>query len=294
MSTVKVLTANIGYGLPGMDRLTPSLKHQLHIHGWGALTYEILPPLRGRIAAVSEARRVAYVGRHKDLGATTALIQRVSPDVLVLNEVIFELYRDELERALADEGFQTIAWGLSTHYPGTTLSTLVATKAPGAPIPCTMPQRPSMGGGAGIAGIKLNEMRASVFGVHLTYRSPKLFIRQMQYVANVAAGEKACGNDVIVAGDWNECEATITANVDFKTLGLSTATQIESATCPTFFPPSWRKSLDHVFMPSHWRRVASDAIAFGSDHLAIAAEVEYRPAQPADGAHPRRPSQSGY
>ncbi len=193
--------------------------------------------------------------------------------MLVLNEVIYELYRGELEQALWQTGFQTIAWGVSTHYPGTSISTLVATKGLGTAIPCTMPQRPSMGGGAGMAGIRLAGTSTSVFGIHLTYRSPTLFERQIKYLVKVAASEKNHGNDVIVAGDWNEREATIISNPEFTMLDLVPSVSVESATCPTFLPRFLQKPLDHVFIPPHWQRVRSDTIAFGSDHLALEVEV---------------------
>lgn len=274
MASVTILTANIAYGFPKMDRLFSSVKHQLHIHGWGVLTYEFLPPLRGRTAAVSELKRAAYVQKHRNLQPILDLVQKTQPDVLVLNETIYEMYRDELETALHCMRFQTIAWGVSTHYPGTTISTLVATKRAGIPIPCTMPQRSSMGGGAGMAGIRLSDSSLSVFGVHLTYRSPGLFKRQIAYLAKVAAKERAHGTEVIVAGDWNEREATIVANPDFRQLHLMPAALQEEATCPTFLPRFLQKPLDHVFVPPHWQRGDSKAIAFGSDHLALVVEVE--------------------
>jgi endonuclease/exonuclease/phosphatase family metal-dependent hydrolase len=274
MASMTILTANIAYGFSGMDRLLPSVKHQLHIHGWGALTYEFLPPLRGTFATVSRLKRSAYVQKHRNLAPTLELVRQVQPDVLVLNETIYEIYRDELEAALRQLRFQTFAWGVSTHYPGTTIATLVATKEAGIPIPCTMPQRPSMGGGAGMAGIRLSNSSVSVFGVHLTYRSPTLFRRQLRYLAKVSAKENVRGNEVVLAGDWNECEATILANPDFKKLSLTPASLLEDATCPTFLPRFLRKPLDHVFIPPHWQRGHSKAVAFGSDHLALAVEVQ--------------------
>lgn len=273
MPRMTILTANMAYGFDGMDRLLPSLKHQLHIHGWGALTYEFVPSLRGKVATVSKSKRMAYVQKHCSLGRTLKMILRVAPDVLVLNEAIYELYEPELEPILRNFGFRTIAWGVSTHYPGTRLATLVATKETGLPIPCKMPQRPSMGGGAGMAGIRLADTPISVFGLHLTYRSPKLFRRQIEYVAKAAADEKAKGKDVLLAGDWNESEKSIFCHPAFAALDLMSAEPSENVTCPTFLPKPFRKPLDHVFIPRQWRRIQSHTIAFGSDHLALSVMV---------------------
>lgn len=270
---MKILTANIAYGFAGMDNFVSSVRHQLAIHGWGILAYEFFPPLRGKTAVVSETKRVAYVKAHKNLEMTFDMIKRYQPDVLVLNEVIYELYRDQMEQELKKEGFKSIAWGVSTHYNGTSISTLIATKQPGTAIPCTMPQRPSMGGGAGMAGIRLKERQLSILGMHLTYRSPTLFKRQIKYIVEIAVAEKALGNNIVLAGDWNESESAIFANPEFKTLDVVAGNSPEKLTCPTFFPQRLRKPLDHIFIPSHWKTTRSETIAFGSDHLALLEEV---------------------
>lgn len=273
MKSLTILTANVGYGFAGMDHLALSVKHQLHIHGWGALAYLFCPPLFRECGKISRSRRVAYVLKNKNLGSTEEMISRTQPDVLVLNELIYELYGAEVETYLGQQGFQAIGWGISSHYPGTSISTLVAVKSGGELISCSMPQRPSIGGGAGMTGIRLAGRSQSVFGVHLTYRSPALFLQQIRYIARMAADEKARGNEVVIAGDWNESVSTITANSDFRSLGLMTGASRQHLTCPTFFPRFLRSSLDHVFVPNGWRQVRSDAIAFGSDHLALAVEV---------------------
>lgn len=270
---MKILTANIAYGFKGMDRFATSVWHQLHIHGPGILTYEFLPGLRGLSPTVSETRRVAYAKNHQHLEPIFNLVRSISPDVLTLNETLYEIYRDDIERELRANGFQTIAWGVSTHYPGTSISTLVATKESGDIIPCEMPQRPSMGGGAGMAGIRLRGKPLSVFGMHLTYRNPPMFAKQLAYIGSLAKKEQTQGREILLAGDFNESESAVRANPDFQTLGLVSADSREKLTCPTFLPPFARKPLDHVFMPSSWKTKHAEAIAFGSDHLALVADV---------------------
>ena len=127
-----------------------------------------------------------------------------------------------------------------------------------------------------MAGIRLTTGAAvSVFGVHLTYRSPALFKRQIKYIAEVASREQARGNDVVLAGDWNESTGTITANPEFGALSLVSSVSKEWLTCPTYLPRFLQKPLDHVFVPPSWRRIDSETIAFGSDHLVLA--VKARP-----------------
>ena len=271
---MKILTANIAYGFKGMDRFITSVRHQLNIHGPGILTYEFLPGLRGLSPTVSEAKRVAYAKKHRYLEPVFDLIRLTTPDVLILNETLYELYREEIEQELRAMGFQTIAWGVSTHYPGTSISTLLATKEPGEMIPCTMPQRPSMGGGAGMTGIRLNHSSLSIFGMHLTYRNPPMFSKQLAYITEMAKKEKTSRNEIILAGDFNESEAIVFSNSDFKTLDLVSADSQEKLTCPTFLPNFMQKPLDHIFIPPSWKTTRAETIAFGSDHLALLAKTD--------------------
>lgn len=123
-----------------------------------------------------------------------------------------------------------------------------------------------------MAGIRLPHLVA--FGVHLTYRSPTLFKQQIAYIAKVAAAEGAVGRQIVLAGDWNETEATITANAAFARLNLASGAAQEEPTCPTFLPRPLQKPLDHIFVPQSWQRRDSKTVAFGSDHLALLVDVE--------------------
>jgi len=256
-----------------MDSVVSSIWHQLHIHGPGVLTYEVFPGLRGLSPEVSESTRVAYAKKNQHLEPVFDLIKRIAPDALILNEALYELYKEDFERELRTNGFQTIAWGISTHYPGTSISTLLATKEAGDAISCTLPQRPSMGGGAGMAGIRLRGKSLSIFGMHLTYRNPPMFTKQLAYVAQMTKAERARGNEVILAGDFNESEAVVCSNSDFKALDLISADPQEKPTCPTFLPNWMQKPLDHIFMPADWKTNHAETISFGSDHLALLVDV---------------------
>ncbi|MEA2701870.1 MAG: hypothetical protein QOE22_579 [Candidatus Parcubacteria bacterium] len=271
---MKILTINTAFGFTGMDRFATNLKRHLHMHGWGVLTYEFFPFLRGRSSRISKGKRIAYVKKHQYLDPYLELIQRIAPDILILNEALYELYHERIERELRAMGFQTIAWGLSEHYPGTTISIVVATKEPGEIIPCSMPQRPSMGGGAGMAGIRLKARPLTIFGVHLTYRNPAMFVKQLAYIAEMTTKERALGNEAVLAGDWNENETALYANPSFRLLGLVSADPDEKLTCPVFLPRFLQRALDHIFISPHWTRVHAETVASGSDHLALSVEVE--------------------
>jgi hypothetical protein len=274
MKTLTILTANIAYGFAGMDRFASSLAHQFGIHGWGALTYATRFRLGKRIAELSLHKRQAHVVKHHTFRPVLDMIALVRPDFLVLNEAIYELCSAEIERSLGEIGFTAISWGKSSHYSGTTLSTLVAAKDAAFSIDCFMPQRPRFGGGAGMTGLRLSAMSISVFGVHLTYGSSALFRGQIEYIANVVTRERAFGRSVIIAGDWNERASTIMEIPEFQPVGLAPAASVQLLTCPTFLPRLFQMPFDHVFIPVEWHGLDARVIAFGSDHLALAVTVQ--------------------
>ena len=216
---------------------------------------------------ISEAKRVKYTKKNKHLEPIFTLIEKTLPDILVLNEVVYEVYKDEMEKRLRDLGFKTTTWGIGGHYPGARISTLIASKEPSEIIQCVFPQGKVMGSGAGMAGIRLNGV--SVFGMHLAYRNPDMFNKQIAYIATLAKNERNRGSEVVFVGDWNESEAVISSNLDFKSIGLISADTQEKLTCPTFLPRFFQKPLDHIFIPAHWKSSNASTIAFGSDHLAL-------------------------
>jgi endonuclease/exonuclease/phosphatase family metal-dependent hydrolase len=243
------------------------------VHGWGILTYPFIPKLRGKTNVISEWRRISFIEKRRNLEPVLKLIAEINPDLLVLNEAIYELYKGTIETALRDQGFQSISWGAGNHYLGTHFSTVVATKKHGAPIACNLPQRRVLGGGAGTSGIRLEKEKLSIFGLHLSLGVPALWNRQVDTVVLAAEEERARGQEVILAGDWNESEPLITEHPGFKKLKLISADSMRTLTCPTFFHPAM-KDLDHIFMPEAWQRKSINTFSFGSDHLALLAEVE--------------------
>jgi len=266
---MKILTANIAFGMPEMDRLGANIRAHLAIHGSKVFLHTFVPWLRGRLANADVADG-DYIRRKTDLSPTIALIRKLSPDILVLNEVLHDTHKDEIERALRGQGFSTIAWGLGGHYPSMRISTVIATKAAGEIIPCDMPQQPSMGGGAGCAQIQLPDGIA-IIGVHLGNGIPKLIKRQVHALATTTASALSHGHRAILAGDFNVSASYMQTFEEFKALSLVAADGDRLLTCPTFLP--FRKPLDHIFVPTSMEVTSIESLTFGSDHLAVCAEV---------------------
>jgi endonuclease/exonuclease/phosphatase family metal-dependent hydrolase len=270
---MKILTANIALGLPHMDHLTPVIKGHLAFHGPTMLRFLFYPRSLKPLHAYTSARRVKYLESNVDLRNTFDLIERAQADLVVLNEVLPQFHRETLEPYLEQLGYHTRVWGGSLHYPDATVSTVIASKAPGTAIPIDLSWEEHAGGGAGIAAIRLDDMPVTAIGLHLGMadKFPWLYEKEIEVLAKFVSREQEQGRDVIIAGDWNSSEQHIQEFPSFSRLDLTDALG-NIPTCPLFLP--WQKPLDHIFIPKSWRAGGVETRAFGSDHLAVTAEVE--------------------
>lgn len=267
---MKILTANIALGLSGMDRVISNFRAHAAYHSWPTVATLAFPFLRGRVGRIPrKAGRTEGLQARDNLAATIALVQSCDPDIAILNEVVFETQGERLRAALKEMGFRTIAWGFAAHHEDARVSTWVAAKEAGAQFACEMPQSPYPGHGAGIAGMRL-EGGISAIGVHLA-NGVALWYEQLVAVGRIVAEEKARGNHIVVAGDWNHNERAIFRHSQLGELGLVSADWEKHGTCPTYLP--FRLSLDHIFISDSWKLVRAETMAFGSDHLALCAEV---------------------
>ena len=266
---MKILTANTAFGIR-MDSLWRHLRGHLAFHGAGAIAYLFFPPAHKLFPVAEAYSRARYLRAHSSISAILTLIEEENPDILVLNELIYELMHDPLKEALRQLGYTSFAWGKSEHHEDAHVSTLVAAKESGEAFPCTMPQNPYMGGGGGIAGLRLGS-GVSVIGAHLV-NGQSIWKAQVEAIADQAQKEIDSGNKVILAGDWNHNERAINEVESFRALGLKSVEKKESGTCPSFF--LWRFALDHIFISETWKSARANTLAFGSDHLALSAEIE--------------------
>jgi endonuclease/exonuclease/phosphatase family metal-dependent hydrolase len=269
---MKILTANIALGLRNMDRLTTNVRGVAAYHSLSSFLVAIFcPPLRGHWGGPPRSlKRVEYLQQHENLDATIRLISEADPDILILNEVVPEIHRSRLDHSLKEMGFVAIVYGLGDKYPDAHVSTLVAVKQEADVILAAMPQLPYPGCGGGIAGLRLKN-GMSVIGAHMALAGTDLWCQQLAAIATLVGDEKGLGNRAIFAGDCNETEEPI--NHSFSKLGLVSVDVHNTSTCPTSLPRIFRKSLDHIYVSNTWKIEDLRAIPFGSDHLALCAEV---------------------
>ncbi len=273
---MKILTANIALGVPNARSVWVSLRSLVAFHTWKIVPFLLLGGhslgLFNYMSVATSKKRSEFFSKNTRLDNTLALIEGCEPDIVVLNEVLVQLHRPILDRELLKMGFAHIAWGPSLHYPDMTVATMVASKLPCAEsfIP-QISHLPEISGGAGAAGLRLRNVPLTLVGCHLTAGLRDFSRRQMQDLSNVIESEKEKGRQTICVGDFNETADTLLSRAPFKTEGLTSVSR--EPTCPLGLPSFMRKDLDHVFAPLSWTVKDARTIDFGSDHLALLAEV---------------------
>lgn len=279
MNNLNILTANIGLGIPGMDRLRENLRAHFAFHGWKFFPFVLTGNRLHRwldYSSDTSPERVAFMRARSNLSRVLNMIATQHPDIVVLNEVIRQTHGQELTQALTAEGFPHAIWGLSDHHADTTVSTVIASKLSAESIDVTMPQYPQMGGGAGIAGVRLKDLPVTIVGAHLANGIPSLLQAEVQALKNIAADEQAAGREIVIAGDFNMTEERITSfDGGFQPYGLRSVTP--TVTCPTCLPRQFQHAFDHIFVPTNWSVTQATTHAFGSDHLAVSTGVNIRP-----------------
>lgn len=269
---LRVLTANIAFALPRMDRAATNAISHLLVHGIALFLFLIRPSLLARRLPSTSAVRRQHLHARSNLDATMKMIADSHLDIVALNEAIVQVHKATLPTALKSLGFITVAWGEGAHYSDSTVATVLATRLRGRAVDIAMPQGRHIGGGGGSIGISLDDYNVTVVAVHLAVAAkfPRLHADQLRCLSEFATNQERSGRALILVGDWNASATVLKGNRSFRQIGLYSASK-DMATCPTFL--SHRASLDHIFASGGSKAVSIRAISFGSDHLALRADV---------------------
>ena len=273
---LRILTANVALGIPNADNLFANVASLLAFHNWRVIPFIISKNLLNFIFDYSlhpSLKRLPYFQKHFNLEKVIAMVAKELPDILVLNELFLQ-FNEATVLELKKLGFKEFSYGLSSHYPDTTLITLIASHLE------TLPERPElgipqgeqMGGGGGNTCVRFKDMPITMIGCHLACGIPDIVTQQLKALTKFATKEKQKGRQIIIAGDFNLPAEKIENFPHFKELGVKTVT--DHKTCPTCLPKIFQIGCDHIFIPSEWKVNYKNFIPFGSDHLAVSVEVE--------------------
>lgn len=274
MPEFRILTANIGLGIPGANSLLVSFRSVFAFYGWRIIPFLLL---RGQSLGVfnytpfERKKREEFFAARSSLDSILMVIRVERPTILILNELIQSIHGEKILQELKKEGFVSFSWGLMPLPLDARVGTLVASKYPADSFTPHIRYLPLISGGGRGAGLRLRDYPITIMGCHLTVGKRTLSEGQIDDLALAAETERAQGREVILAGDFNETAIQISHIPRFRNLNLATITN--QPTCPLGLPSVFRKDLDHVFIPRSWQISERRYLAFGSDHLAVVATV---------------------
>lgn len=263
----KILTANIAFGLLRMDIAWWNIWHHVVFHGINILFFAVTNALgidiKYSLAKRPDGYRMNYLRRNSSLVPILNIIKEEDPDVVVLNELIYQIHKEGIEGLLKEQGFSSFSWACMSHHKEATVTTLVAYKGLAESFQIEVPQRFRMGCGGSVSMLRINDYPLTIFGVHLGH--PYTIWRdQLQTVSEIVKQEIERGYHLIVAGDFNRSAEQINSEKEFASLEL---TSVNKNTEPTFVLAP--KTLDHIFVQKSTIIDSVQYTRFGSDHVAI-------------------------
>lgn len=192
---------------------------------------------------VHKRKNPEEIREKSDFGELYRLIEKVSPDIIVLNEIFDDLQTGPVIQHLKEMGYGYTFIGRSGHHKAPlVVSTVIATKMPCTEVrpKITFPNGiPGTGGGA--IGVYLEAQNTLVYGVHLAYIQDTL-LAQLQDMEGFLQNDSSNYKNIILAGDFNrEYNFYAKRSMVFKKFKYVKT----SRTFPSFFP--WYKLLTFFF-----------------------------------------------
>ena len=257
----KIVLYNILFGMKGNSAFNAVLSN-LCMHGLRpVLPFGLLP---GWI------RKLAFPMRSRHLSKAMDLVEKHSPDILCLNEVVLGPHKEELEKRLKKMGFSSILYGECRHhdYPFR-ISLVLASKKKAVQMSFSMTMEARPGGAGGAAALFIPEDNLSILGVHLALPG-EVLDKEMSEVNRWIERQKQSGRKIIVAGDFNcnkqEAEKSIPLLKDLR--------ETAYLTCPSFHTVFKKPDcIDHIFYDGNFMETDSGTEQGLSDHKLIWAEL---------------------
>ena len=212
-----------------------------------------------------------WIDRHAaESTSVIEMIQRSSADIIVLNEIIFDIPSPSyLEDSLRALGYQSVFRGVASHSltrPGTTLlpsGMILAYRSEASLTGASLGHNDIWKGATGGYAMYIPDINTTVIGVHLSLLSRRLQILQRRELVRIIRDEQSKRRHIIVVGDFNQDAWKIRR--ELGPLGLSVIT---ARSCPAipWLPPL--RCLDQCWVDNHYARTHQYMIRSHSDHYA--------------------------
>jgi len=202
------------------------------------------------------------------------LVTKTEADLIVLNEVIGNLKKDQIVEELKKKNYTDFCWGPAKHHHAPLdLGTLMASRYEFENVNLTITQKDKMGGGGGGCAVYLPEKNLTVLGVHLGLRN-RLSRKQVEQLSDFVENQRNLERRVVLMGDFNMNEKELNQIPAFSHLNLSGVNS--TGTSPNVFGLRTFKfdCVDNIFYSQPSSLITSGTFEGYSDHKGVWADLE--------------------
>ena len=252
-SGMRFATYNMMYGMYGKTAFFNALGH-LSIHG-----------LRSKILTNFFSRF------NKE---TVELATRTNADVIVINEVLGSLKKEEIIKEFKKRGYNFSCFDLArSPYKPLDMGTLIVSKNKFEKLNLSVIAKDKKGGVGGGCAIYFSEKNLTIIGIHLGLLD-KYSSQQIIQITSFIEEQKNLKRKVVFMGDFNMNQEKLNSIGDFEKLGLKSANK--KATTPDIFEIKLFKfeAYDNIFFTDDLKLKKSDTLEGYSDHRLVWADLE--------------------
>lgn len=214
------------------------------------------------------------VERSKNLDDAKKLILDSNADILCINEVIYELQKEEMVSFLESLGYKKIIIDKSSNRNNhLDLCTILASKLDGEELNIEIPKGNKITTEGSVCSLRINQENTLVIAVHLSL-SKKLRLNQLKIISEFALKEKDKNKNIILMGDFNESFKKLQAYEDFNKLNITTSQVPTYPTFPISNVLNWFKwDYDHIFHNSPNKPLSYNVKQGNSDHFMLSCNI---------------------
>ncbi|MEK6890981.1 MAG: endonuclease/exonuclease/phosphatase family protein [Nanoarchaeota archaeon] len=211
------------------------------------------------------------IKRVTNLEEVKLLIKESNADILCVNEVIYELQKDEVSNFLLSLGYKTIIINKSSDRKNYfNLCTILASKHDGNELEIDIKKENALLKEGSLCAIEITSKNIIAIGVHLAL-SKKYRLAQLKQIANFIGPYKISGKNIFIMGDFNETNYKLQKYAEFRKMNLTSCKVPTYPSIPLF---EWMKrDYDHIFHTQHHKINRVETRKGSSDHFLLKFDI---------------------
>lgn len=211
------------------------------------------------------------IKRASSLDDVKSLISLSNADIICINEVIYDLQKEELTAFLDMFGYKTIIINKSSNRKNYfNLCTILASKFQGNKIEFDITKDNYITREGSICALEIPSKNILTLGVHLSL-SKERRMKQLKEISEFIESKKDQKKDIFIMGDFNETILKLQKYAEFKKMNLISCRVPTYPAIPIF---EWlKRDYDHIFHTSNHKVDKIETKKGSSDHFLLKFEL---------------------